>query len=218
MVHERAPWCGTGAAGRCAWRGRLGLRIVARRRTAVTAAPVLAQFEGDARVGRTSVVTKPNEMSAARVEELRAKLQPLLDRVAAETGLAVTMGKITYTGNNAVFAVEAAVRGVGGVVMGREAEAFLLNALQFGLEVTDLGRDFAHFDKWYRIVGMKPRSKSPVICQRIEPPSKFLTAFPAHVVRHYMEHGGFRTNPSPHGRLRVQIGVEPADEAGAESS
>jgi len=158
---------------------------------------------------RTHAVTTPNEMSALRVEELRARLQPLLDRVAAETELTLTMGKITYTAHNAVFAIEAAVRGAGGVVMGREAEAFLMNALQFGLEVTDLGRDFQHFDKWYRIVGMKPRSKTPVICQRIDPPSKFQTLFPAHVVRHYLEKDGLRNKPSPHSRIQVQIGGEP---------
>jgi hypothetical protein len=126
------------------------------------------------------------------------------------------MGKITYTGNNAVFAVEAAVRGPGGVVMGREAEAFLQNAMQFGLEMTDLGRDFEHFDKWYRIVGMKPRSKSPVVCQRIDPPAKFLTLFPAHVVRHYMEKGGFRTKVSPHARVKIEIGVDGGEEPPSE--
>lgn len=155
-------------------------------------------------------MTKPNEMSALRVEELRARLQPVLGRVAAEMGLAITMGKITYTGNNAVFAVEAAVRGASGIVMGREAEAFLLNAMQFGLEVTDLGRDFEHFDNWYRIVGMKARSKTPVVCQRIDPPSKFQTLFPAHVVRHYLEKDGLRTKASPHARIQVQIGEDPS--------
>jgi hypothetical protein len=125
---------------------------------------------------RTALVTTPpNRITDVEVDNLRARLEPLLARVAAETGMSISMGKITYTGNNAVFAIEAAVRGVGGVVMGREAEAFLLNAMQFGLEITDLGRDFEHFDKWCRIVGMKPRSKNPVVCQRIEPPSKSLT-------------------------------------------
>ena len=77
-------------------------------------------------------------MSSLRVDELRRKLQPLIDRLAAETGLAISIGKITYTRHNAVFAVEAAVRGEGGITMGREAEAFLGNAIQFGLEPGDL--------------------------------------------------------------------------------
>lgn len=154
-----------------------------------------------------------SEMTAEAVERLRAKLTPMLDRRAAETGLSITMGKITYTKHNAVFAVEAAVRGEAGIAMGREAEAFLTNAIQFGLEPGDLGRDFEHFDKWYRIVGMKPRStKTPVICQRIVPPSKNLTLFPAHIVRHYMEQGGTRTKPSPHARVRVAVVHEPPGE------
>lgn len=151
-------------------------------------------------------------MNSLEVDKLRAKLQPLIERLAADTGLAISVGKITYTRNNAVFAVEAAVRGEGGITMGREAEAFLVNAIQYGLEPSDLGRDFQHLDNWYRIVGMKPRSKTPVICQRIAPPSKFQTLFPAHIVRHYLEKGGFRTAPSPHARIKVQIGEEPEGE------
>ena len=112
----------------------------------------------------------------------------------------------------------AAVRGEGGITMGREAEAFLGNAIQFGLEPGDLGRDFQHFDNWYRIVGMKPRSKTPVICQRIEPPSKFQSLFPAHIVRHYLEKYGFRTRVSPHARIQVQIGEEPPGELPAVTS
>jgi hypothetical protein len=151
-------------------------------------------------------------MTSLEVDKILGKLQPLVDRLAAETGFAISIGKINYTGNNAVFTIEAAVRGVGGIKMGREAEAFLVNAIQFGLEITDLGRDFLHFDKWYRIVGMKPRSKTPVICQRIEPPSNVQTLFPAHVVRHYLEKDGFRTKPSPHARVRVTIGDDPQGE------
>ncbi len=158
---------------------------------------------------------RSNEISSARVEDLRRRLQPLLDRVAAETGLALGIGKITYSRHNAVFAIEAAVRGPGGITMGREAEAFLANAPQFGLEPGDLGRDFQHLDTWYRIVGMKPRSKTPVVCQRIEPPSTFQTLFPAQVVRRHMESDGHRVRPSPHARIQVQIGEAPPSDSAA---
>jgi hypothetical protein len=149
-------------------------------------------------------------MDEVEVTRLLARLRPLLDRLAAETGLAISVGKTTYTKRNAVFAIEAAVRGNAGVPMGREAEAFLQNAIQFNLQPDDLGRDFQHFDKWYRIVGMKPRSKHPVVCAQIDPPSRTLTLFPAHIVRHYMEHHGARTKPSPHARIRVDVGGEDA--------
>lgn len=108
-------------------------------------------------------------MASEEVESLRARFTPLLERLAAETGLAITMGKITYTKHNAVFAVEAALRGEGGVTMGREAEAFLQHAIQFGLQPDDLGRDFEHFDKWYRIVGMKPRSTKTPVMTKVSP-------------------------------------------------
>jgi hypothetical protein len=62
---------------------------------------------------------------------------------------------------------------------------------------------------------MKPRSKTPVICQRIEPPSRFQTLFPAQVVRRHTEAGGQRVRPSPHARIQVQIGEEPPPDATA---
>lgn len=159
------------------------------------------------------------EMTAKEVQLLRSRLEPLLERLGAQSGLSITMGKVTYSRNNAVFAVEAAVLGEGGVTMGREAEAFLMNAIQFGLQAGDLGRDFEHFDAWYRIVGLKPRStKTPVICQRIVPPSPHQTLFPAHIVRHYMERQGMRTKPSPHAQVRVEIGDEPPGELPASPS
>jgi hypothetical protein len=152
-------------------------------------------------------------LTTQEVESLRARLTPLLERLAVETGLSLTMGKITYTRHNAVFAVEAAVRGESGIVMGREAEAFLTSAIQFGLELGDLGRDFEHLEKWYRIVGMRHRSrKAPVICQQIVPPSRDRLLFPAHLVRHYLEQQGGRTKASPHRRVRVEIVDEPPGE------
>jgi hypothetical protein len=51
------------------------------------------------------------EMTDQEVALLRSKLTPMLERLAAQSGLSITMGKITYTRHNAVFAVEAAVRG-----------------------------------------------------------------------------------------------------------
>ena len=149
-------------------------------------------------------------MDQREVHKLMARMRPLLDRLATETGLVLSIGKTTYTRHNAVFTIEAAVRGSAGVAMGREAEAFVQNAIEFGLQADDLGRDFQHFDKWYRIVGMKPRSKNPVICAQIDPPSQRKTLFPAHIVRHYLEHHGMRTKVSPHGRIKVEIGGEGA--------
>lgn len=58
------------------------------------------------------------EMTDQEVALLRSKLTPMLERLAAESGLSITMGKITYTRHNAVFAVEAAVRGEGGARWG----------------------------------------------------------------------------------------------------
>ncbi len=147
----------------------------------------------------------PRRMDDAEVTRLLGRLQPLMDRLAAETGLVISVGKVTYTKHNAVFTIEAAIRGNGGVALGREAEAFLQGAIQFGLQADDLGRDFEHFDKWYRIVGMKPRSRNPVVCAQIAPPSKVRVLFPAHVVRLYLERGA-RTVVSPHARVKVEIG------------
>ncbi|MBM4059638.1 MAG: hypothetical protein FJ265_00865 [Planctomycetes bacterium] len=149
-------------------------------------------------------------MDEAEVTKLLARLRPLLDHLAAESGLSISVGKASYTRHNAVFAIEAAVRGAGGVAMGREAEAFLREAIRFGLQPDDLGRDFQHFDTWYRILGMKPRSKCPVVCAQIASPAEALHLFPAHLVRHYLEAHGMRTKVSPHARVDLG-GDEPGE-------
>lgn len=77
--------------------------------------------------------SSPSRMDPSVIHQLSARLRPLLERVGAETGLVISLGKATYTANNAVFAVEAAMRGNGGIVMNRQAEAFRDNAVQFGL-------------------------------------------------------------------------------------
>lgn len=152
------------------------------------------------------------EMTKLEVERLRARLTPLLERLGAETGFTITMGRVMYSRFNASFAVEASVRGEGGVAMTSAATAFLRYAFRFELEPGDLGRDFEHLDKWYRIVGMRPRStKTPVICQQIAPPSQHRTLFSAHLVRHYLEKPGMRAQTSPHAGLRIEIG-EPSRE------
>lgn len=151
-------------------------------------------------------------MNAERVQQLRQRLEPLLGQLAAETGLVLTMGKITYTANNAVFAIEAAQRGVGGIPMGRAAESFVAGAARFGLDPTDLGRDFQARDGWYRIVGLNPRSKHPVICQRIDPPAPHLTRFDVPSIRYFMETLGFRNRASPLARIRVEVAADAAND------
>lgn len=144
-------------------------------------------------------------MNEQDVRSLSQKLDTVLERLAAETGLAIKIGGVRFSPNNAVITIEAAERGLRGVVMGRDAEAFVDRAADFGLEPTDLGVDFKHFDKWYRIVGLKPRSKNPVLCAGIAPRTKHLTKFPVYIVRHYLEAHSARTKASPHASVRIEL-------------
>jgi hypothetical protein len=154
-------------------------------------------------------------MDATVVQQLFARLRPLLDRVGEETGLAIAIGKATYTTNNAVFTVEAAVRGSGGVVMNRQAEAFRDNAVQVGLHPDDLGRDFEHDGIWFRVVGMKPRSKYPIVCARIAPPSPARSLFQAALVRRLLDAESRQARVSPHARVRV-VDTQDDDDGGGQ--
>jgi len=145
-------------------------------------------------------------MNEDRVRILLTKLNKLLAKLAEETDLAIAVDTTKYSDNNAVITIEAAERSPDGVIMGRDAEAFLDRAVEFALQPTDLGLEFKHFDKRYRIVGMKPRSRAPVLCERIDPPAKALTKFPAHIVRHYLECQQARSKASHRSGLKVVDG------------
>lgn len=144
-------------------------------------------------------------MNEQDVRSLSHKLDKALERLAVETGFAIKIDGVRFSSNNAVITIEAAERGLRGVIMGRDAEAFLERAADFGLEPADLGLDFEHFDKWYRIVGLRPRSKNPVLCAGIAPKTAHLTKFPAYIVRHYLEAHGARTKASPHATVRIEF-------------
>ncbi len=108
------------------------------------------------------------KIDSATVDKFIERLGPSMDALASEMGLSVRVRRATYSEINAKFAIEAATIRDDGIVMDKEAEDFLERCVDFGLVPADLGRAFACGDNEYRIVGMRPRAKLPVICEQLE--------------------------------------------------
>lgn len=132
--------------------------------------------------------------------------------------------KTTHSIYNIEFTVEAAVRYADGLVMDRSADAFLIGADNFGFEPSDLGRHFDCGSERFRIIGLKPRAKQPVICERISPASDRLYQMAPRVIDLLKEFKNSEARsptltsaPYDFTWLWQELGVErPGAEAGAE--
>ena len=101
----------------------------------------------------------------ATMDTIALSLDATLGRISEELGLSVRMRRASYSQINAKIELEVAVVGEDGLILDKEAEQFLDRCHDFGLESSDLGRPFLCGEVTYRIVGLRPRAKSPVICQ-----------------------------------------------------
>jgi hypothetical protein len=145
----------------------------------------------------------PTGPQPANPERLRAIDEPAMKAIVRETrlflasladrfGVEVDLRKATYSEINARIELEVATVRDDGIVMDRHAEDFLAHCEEFGLSTVDLGRQFQSQHESFRIVGLRPRAKQPVICERLdrrstEPARVRLSAA---VVRQYLSSSG----------------------------
>ena len=119
------------------------------------------------------------------IDEALANLQEVLLR---EQGLVAVVRKHAYTRWNDRIELEVSVQREDGVLMDRLAVAFLERCLDYGLRRDDLGRSFRLNGKHLRVIGLRPRSKAPVVCEQLSPklaePTEILV--PPSVVRHLL--------------------------------
>lgn len=128
--------------------------------------------------------------------QIAAGLERAIKAMNKELGLHIGLTKATRSIHNMEFTVEAAIRSPRGVVMGRTAEAFLMGAEKVGLEASDLGRQFDCGAERFRVVGLKPRVKNPVICERLEPKSDRLFQMPSRVVVSHLRRAKGASQPA----------------------
>lgn len=103
----------------------------------------------------------------AKVRDVRERLTQSLEQTAKVMGVAIKVGRATFSDNNITFKVEVAAIGEDGEVQSREAENFKLYAYRYGLKPEDLGKTFQYGRREYTIVGCSPRSyRFPILVKR----------------------------------------------------
>lgn len=117
------------------------------------------------------------------VKDTRDRLQTALDAVAADLGCQIKVGRASFArdGANCSFKIECAVVGDDGQVKTKEASDFTHCAVQYGLEASDLGREFTSNGNTFTVIGCKPKSyKFPILGRRDDGK---VFKFPAVIVR-----------------------------------
>lgn len=99
---------------------------------------------------------------------LRIAVEAKLQEVAKEFGIAIKTGHGTFMASNFNFKVEACVVANDGTVLSKEAEDFKRYATSYGLEASDLGKEFELRLETYKIKGLSSRStKFPIFATKL---------------------------------------------------
>jgi hypothetical protein len=104
-----------------------------------------------------------------QVKLVREVIQKELDKLAQNMKMTIRVGNASFTPTTITFKVAVAAIGEDGKVHSPEAENFKKFAVMYGLQPTDLGRQFRswHGNELYTITGLSPRrSKYPIHASR----------------------------------------------------
>ena len=132
-------------------------------------------------------MSKIQHFDRATCNAVREAVEKALRPVAEEFGLTLTMRGGSFMATNYSPKIEFAVQGEGGIVMGKEAESFKVNAFIYGLAPTDLGKSFTYGGQSYTITGLG-KGKSPILAKRVTNGKTY--KFPPDVVKALLARGG----------------------------
>ena len=106
-------------------------------------------------------------ITRASLKKLTADAEKALAAVAKKHGVQVSFKSGSFTDSNATMKFTISTIDKDGTVNTKEATDFQRYADQFGLKSSDLGNTFSWGGETYKIVGLRIRSRSPVIAERI---------------------------------------------------
>jgi hypothetical protein len=113
-------------------------------------------------------MSKIQSFNRPALKSLRVSLDAALAKVAAEHGISLSAGNISFTSETATIKVNAGVIGSGGVAVTKEAQAFDQYKNLVGLGHLNVGDQVTLQGKDYIITGYKPRSKkAPVLVKQV---------------------------------------------------
>ena len=114
-------------------------------------------------------MSKIQSFNRPALKSLRVSLDAALAKVAAEHGISLSAGNISFTAETATIKVNAGVIGSGGVAVTKEAQAFDQYKNLVGLGDLNVGDTIYIQGDEYTIAGYKPRSKkAPVLVKSVK--------------------------------------------------
>ena len=119
-------------------------------------------------------MSKIQSFNRPALKSLRVSLDAALAKVAAEHGISISAGNISFTAETATIKLNAGVIGSGGVAVTKEAQAFDQYKNLVGLGSLNVGDAISIQGADYTISGYKPRSKrSPVVVTKVSNGSSY---------------------------------------------
>lgn len=113
---------------------------------------------------------------------LRAKLNPYLNIISKEMGISISMGNGSYRGNEGSLKLHLTSLNENGEAVDRSTDDFKTYAKSYGLDPSDLGKEFFCMGETYKITGITTRRyKMPINATRVRDGKKF--KFPASSVQ-----------------------------------
>lgn len=110
--------------------------------------------------------TKITRFDRETLTDLRADIDAALEPVAEFYGVTFKLGRIGFMAHNAHGTLEMALPAGGdGPVMTKEVSDFVAYAPMWGMAATDLGRTFVYGGTTAKIIGARPRSRSPILVE-----------------------------------------------------
>lgn len=106
-------------------------------------------------------------MDKQQTKQIADASKAALEAVAAEFGVAIEYKGGSYDSGSCIIKFEFADIGEGGIVKTREATDFQRHATSYGLEASDLGREFTSNSHTFTITGLKTRArKMPIMATK----------------------------------------------------
>ena len=119
-----------------------------------------------------------------KCKQLRIELETALAAVGAKLGMNIQVGgSMSFTDTTITVKIVANLpSGATGTIEKIEAKDFKANTWKWGLQATDLGREFTHGGDTFVITGAKPKSgKFPILATRRDTGKTY--KFPADLIR-----------------------------------
>jgi len=93
------------------------------------------------------------------ITSVKLRIEAALRTIEEATGMKFEMGSVSYTDNTATFKVVGSEVSEDGEVFSQEAEDFKRHAASYGLQPSDLGKEFNSRGNLFVITGLKSRRR-----------------------------------------------------------